>query len=232
MSERKEGHKALRVRAGELETFDPHPRAAEVGVRSATHAENLMILRARLSEHLSPAEDRELLAAAAALSSAIIEECARVCKEYGDSCLKNAAQPGIGADIQDMWRDMNLAATRIAERIRALAPREQNAAPPNGPSEMGRMIDEKRTVAAPVAWMFTNEEGDDDFGNNWTALADKSYRGGPAIPLYRAAPSLSREEWGMMLAYIDHQYSLLDTYDPELKIALRAKVREAAKSRP
>jgi hypothetical protein len=100
--------------------FPIAPRAAEVGVRSATHAEKLMILRARLSEHLSPAEDRELLAAAAALSSrpAIFEECARVCDGLQQSWKK-----GDGGD----WQGGCL---ECADAIRTLG--GQNAAPQAG----------------------------------------------------------------------------------------------------
>jgi hypothetical protein len=147
------------------------------------------------------------------------------------------------------WRDIKVVGK---DAIRALAPEGQNAAPPNGPSEMGRMIDEKRTVAAPVAWMFTNEEGDDDFGNNWTALANKSYREGPAIPLYRAAPSLTKEEagaisemlaWGIRKPNTQFAYSRCKVCDQPFwereehrgdcnlvkwRNALRAKLREHA----
>ena len=35
-----------------------------------------------------------------------------------------------------------------------------------------------------VAWMFTDEEGNDDFGNNESAMKDKHYRGGDVVPLY------------------------------------------------
>lgn len=45
----------------------------------------------------------------------------------------------------------------------------------------------------PTAWMFTNSEGDADFGNNLPALRDKSFQGGPIVPLY-AIP----EGWGLM----------------------------------
>jgi hypothetical protein len=93
-----------------------------------------MILRARLSEHLSPVEDRELLAAAAALSSrpAIIEECARVCDElYSDTAwhpyyrqAANNCAETIRAKIHQ-WRDIKVVGK---DAIRVLAPREQNAA--------------------------------------------------------------------------------------------------------
>jgi hypothetical protein len=46
----------------------------------------------------------------------------------------------------------------------------------------------------PVAWMFTNEEGDDDFGNNYVAIKNKSYKGGNIVPLYASpAPGMELE---------------------------------------
>jgi hypothetical protein len=51
--------------------------------------------------------------------------------------------------------------------------------------------------------------------------------------LPRAAPPLSREEWGMLYRLLDKEIPPgVKTAELEPWIALRAKVREAAKSRP
>lgn len=65
-----EGHAMTVGRLCELALSEtPQPPASEASIRPATPAEALEVLHARLSEHLSPAEHCELMAAIAALRS-------------------------------------------------------------------------------------------------------------------------------------------------------------------
>jgi hypothetical protein len=212
-----------------------------------------MILRARLSEHLSPAEDRELLAAAATLSSrpAIIEECARV---LGELVALKKIKDGFGVEpfgkhnnnaaISDYEQRKPLAWKAAYAAIRALAPREQNAATQAGqentaaPSHEGHAAGP--AVAAPNGAMdgdiveflcgggtfkgcwYGGEKPSDEKGNFWWRKYLRA--------ALRAAPSLSREEWGMLNAVLDDLADGL--IGPSGWATLRAKVREWAKSRP
>jgi hypothetical protein len=162
---------------------------------------------------------------------AIIEECARVCDEQYE---KHKHYFSVGPGL----------ATACATAIRALAPGGQNAdqcelseclhrlcrcghaechhadenVQPNC-SECQcngfRELAPAEVAEGAVAWIEHHKAGDN---LNWDRV-DHPYA--KATPLYRAAPSLSREEW----AILGHALDCID----EGHEALRAKVREAGK---
>lgn len=73
----------------------------------------------------------------------------------------------------------------------------------------------ERQIATPapeerkaVAWMFTNEEGDAEFGNNYIALKDRTYEGGPIVPLYAAPADLQKENEELRLRMANLEVSV------------------------
>jgi hypothetical protein len=174
---------------------------------------------------------------------AIIEECARVLLDtdaFCPSCGHNRDKSSVSSiDMEDGKHECQMCGIQWSES--ALAPGGQNAAPPNGPSEMGRMIDEKRTVAAPDELRKAYFEGYEDALKDRSAPAEVA-EGAPDMELkklienapvgdfgneLRAAPSLSREDWQILSAAL----AVYAMGDANLT-ALRSKVREASKSRP
>lgn len=127
------------------EEFARKVEQMDAPVRKVTLSENLRILRARLSDHLSPAESRELDEAARLLEArsatlpptdrdAIIEECAAVCeqkrtnKEHRDNQMMDAALTYAARDIRAL---KNNALADPSEEYR-LSKSEEAAALPAG----------------------------------------------------------------------------------------------------
>lgn len=103
-------------------------------------------------------------------------KCESCSEEWQWSVPVSTAPQSSSADKQKL-ADRVAAALRLREWDRAEIEqvRSMLSTPPSA-----------RREQQPVAWMFSNEEGDDDFGNNFQALKNRHYKGGPIVPLYAA----------------------------------------------
>jgi hypothetical protein len=156
------------------------------------------------------------------------EDCAKVCDKLADrargiwesyvaKCRENPDNIGPGSQSWHQYYEA------CADAIRALAPREV-AAPDCGHTFDGKKIRPCPICAAPA------EVAEGAKRPSWDKIISDLRDVVSKLP---AAPSLSREEWGMLYRLLDKEIPPgVKTAELEPWIALRAKVREAAKSHP
>jgi hypothetical protein len=113
------------------------------------------------------------------------------------------------------WGDLDIAKAALSEAL------EQPATPP-------------AAQPAPVqpqeilGWLVSDEEGDDDFVNNPSALASRHYKGGDPVPLGRitTTPTAAQKQWVGLTDADKREFAAAQHGWEDLLAAAEAKLKE------